>query len=245
MLRRTSIDELPQLWNVVRGDMSVIGPRPTLRYQVERYTERQRRRLEVRPGLTGWAQIHGRATLPWAERIELDVWYVEHRSPARRPEDPPADAARALRRHVQGHDGGMARGGMTERRAARIGVVCALVVILAQLVVASAWSLGHDDPTELALTRQCLEREKGLAVEARPTTPSRPRRAAARSRRSSRETPSRSASRRSEAEVERLRSAYSASGDPGTRLDLHGRYVALWHREPSPTQRQVTYDCAY
>ena len=80
LLRRTSIDELPQLWNIVRGDMSVIGPRPTLRYQVERYTERQRRRLDVRPGLTGWAQIHGRATLPWAERIELDVWYVEHRS---------------------------------------------------------------------------------------------------------------------------------------------------------------------
>jgi len=79
-LRRTSIDELPQLWNVVRGDMSVIGPRPTLRYQVDRYTERQRRRLEARPGLTGWAQIHGRATLPWDERIELDVWYVEHRS---------------------------------------------------------------------------------------------------------------------------------------------------------------------
>ena len=80
VLRRTSIDELPQLWNVVRGDMSVIGPRPTLRYQVERYSERQRRRLDVRPGLTGWAQIHGRATLPWEERIELDVWYVEHRS---------------------------------------------------------------------------------------------------------------------------------------------------------------------
>jgi len=80
-LRRTSIDELPQLWNVVRGDMSVIGPRPTLRYQVDRYTERQRRRLEARPGLTGWAQIHGRATVPWDERIELDVWYVEHRSP--------------------------------------------------------------------------------------------------------------------------------------------------------------------
>ena len=80
-LRRTSIDELPQLWNVVRGDMSVIGPRPTLRYQVDRYTGRQRRRLEARPGLTGWAQIHGRATLPWDERIELDVWYVEHRSP--------------------------------------------------------------------------------------------------------------------------------------------------------------------
>ena len=81
MLRRLSIDELPQLWNVVRGDMSVIGPRPTLRYQVERYDERQRRRLEVKPGITGWAQIHGRASLPWEDRIELDVWYVEHRSP--------------------------------------------------------------------------------------------------------------------------------------------------------------------
>jgi lipopolysaccharide/colanic/teichoic acid biosynthesis glycosyltransferase len=81
VLRRLSLDELPQLWNVVRGDMSVIGPRPTLRYQVERYDARQRRRLEVKPGITGWAQIHGRATLPWPERIELDVWYVEHRSP--------------------------------------------------------------------------------------------------------------------------------------------------------------------
>ena len=80
-LRRTSLDELPQLWNVLRGDMSVIGPRPTLRYQVERYDDRQRRRLEVLPGLTGWAQIHGRATLSWEERIELDVWYVDHRSP--------------------------------------------------------------------------------------------------------------------------------------------------------------------
>jgi lipopolysaccharide/colanic/teichoic acid biosynthesis glycosyltransferase len=81
LLRRTSLDELPQLWNVVRGDMSLIGPRPTLRYQVDRYTERQRRRLEVLPGITGWAQIRGRATLSWDERIELDVWYVEHRSP--------------------------------------------------------------------------------------------------------------------------------------------------------------------
>jgi lipopolysaccharide/colanic/teichoic acid biosynthesis glycosyltransferase len=81
LLRRLSIDEIPQLWNVVRGEMSVIGPRPTLAYQVERYTPRQRRRLEVRPGVTGWAQIHGRARLPWDERIELDVWYVEHRSP--------------------------------------------------------------------------------------------------------------------------------------------------------------------
>jgi lipopolysaccharide/colanic/teichoic acid biosynthesis glycosyltransferase len=81
ILRRTSIDELPQLWNVVRGEMSVIGPRPTLRYQVERYTERQRRRLSVKPGLTGWAQIHGRATLSWDERIDLDLWYVDHPSP--------------------------------------------------------------------------------------------------------------------------------------------------------------------
>ena len=79
-LRRTSIDELPQLWNIVRGEMSVIGPRPTLAYQVEKYTPRQRRRLEVLPGLTGWAQVHGRAKLPWDERIELDVWYVDHRS---------------------------------------------------------------------------------------------------------------------------------------------------------------------
>lgn len=81
VLRRLSLDELPQLWNVVRGDMSIVGPRPTLAYQVERYTPRQRRRLEVRPGITGWAQIHGRARLPWSDRIELDVWYVEHRSP--------------------------------------------------------------------------------------------------------------------------------------------------------------------
>jgi lipopolysaccharide/colanic/teichoic acid biosynthesis glycosyltransferase len=80
LLRRVSLDELPQLWNVVRGDMSMVGPRPTLRYQVERYTPRQRRRLEVKPGITGWAQVNGRASLPWDERIELDVWYVEHRS---------------------------------------------------------------------------------------------------------------------------------------------------------------------
>jgi len=80
VLRRLSIDELPQLWNVIRGEMSVVGPRPTLAYQVERYTPRQRRRLDVKPGLTGWAQVNGRASLPWDDRIELDVWYVEHRS---------------------------------------------------------------------------------------------------------------------------------------------------------------------
>ena len=77
LLRGASIDELPQLWNVLIGDMSLVGPRPTLAYQVERYDERQRRRLDVRPGLTGWAQVNGRAALLWPERIELDVWYVD------------------------------------------------------------------------------------------------------------------------------------------------------------------------
>jgi lipopolysaccharide/colanic/teichoic acid biosynthesis glycosyltransferase len=79
-LRRFSIDELPNLVNVVRGEMAIVGPRPTIQAQVDQYTERQLRRLEVRPGLTGWAQIKGRASLPWEERIELDVWYVENRS---------------------------------------------------------------------------------------------------------------------------------------------------------------------
>ena len=79
-LRRYSLDELPNLWNVVRGEMSIVGPRPTVPVQVEQYTERQRGRLAVRPGLTGWAQINGRASLPWSERIELDLWYVEHRT---------------------------------------------------------------------------------------------------------------------------------------------------------------------
>ena len=79
-LRRWSLDELPQLFNVLRGDMSIIGPRPTLRYQVEQYTDFQRRRLEVRPGITGWAQVQGRNDLPWPQRIELDVHYVDHRS---------------------------------------------------------------------------------------------------------------------------------------------------------------------
>jgi lipopolysaccharide/colanic/teichoic acid biosynthesis glycosyltransferase len=77
-LRRYSLDELPNLWNVLRGEMSIVGPRPTVPVQVEQYTERQRGRLNVKPGITGWAQINGRASLPWAERIELDLWYVEH-----------------------------------------------------------------------------------------------------------------------------------------------------------------------
>ena len=80
LLRRFSLDELPNLFNVLGGDLAVVGPRPTLEAQVELYTPHQRRRLEVRPGLTGWAQVNGRAGIPWEERIELDVWYVEHRS---------------------------------------------------------------------------------------------------------------------------------------------------------------------
>jgi lipopolysaccharide/colanic/teichoic acid biosynthesis glycosyltransferase len=80
VLRRLSIDELPQLWNVLNGEMSLVGPRPTLAYQVEQYTPRQRRRLAVKPGLTGWAQVNGRAKLLWTDRIELDLWYVENRS---------------------------------------------------------------------------------------------------------------------------------------------------------------------
>jgi lipopolysaccharide/colanic/teichoic acid biosynthesis glycosyltransferase len=79
-LRRTSLDELPNLLNVLRGDMSLIGPRPTLPAQVEQYTPRQRGRLRIKPGMTGWAQVNGRASLPWSERIELDLFYIEHRS---------------------------------------------------------------------------------------------------------------------------------------------------------------------
>jgi lipopolysaccharide/colanic/teichoic acid biosynthesis glycosyltransferase len=79
-LRRTSVDELPNLLNIARGEMSLVGPRPTLQAQVDRYSERQRHRLDARPGLTGWAQVNGRASLPWAERIELDLWYLEHAS---------------------------------------------------------------------------------------------------------------------------------------------------------------------
>ncbi len=80
VLRRLSLDELPNLFNVLRGEMALVGPRPTVQVQVDHYTERQRRRLEVRPGITGWAQVNGRAGLPWHERIELDLWYVNHRS---------------------------------------------------------------------------------------------------------------------------------------------------------------------
>jgi len=80
LLRRYSLDELPNLFNVLQGDLAIVGPRPTVRVQVDRYTPHQRRRLEVRPGITGWAQVNGRTALSWPKRIELDVWYVDHRS---------------------------------------------------------------------------------------------------------------------------------------------------------------------
>jgi sugar transferase EpsL len=79
-LRRTSLDELPQFLSVLSGDMSLVGPRPLPMAYVDRYSPRQRRRLEVDPGLTGWAQVNGRNSVSWPERLELDVWYVEHRS---------------------------------------------------------------------------------------------------------------------------------------------------------------------
>jgi lipopolysaccharide/colanic/teichoic acid biosynthesis glycosyltransferase len=82
LLRRTSLDEIPNFVNVLRGEMAIVGPRPTIKAQVDDYTPHQKRRHEVLPGITGWAQVQGRAGIPWEERIELDVWYVEHRSAA-------------------------------------------------------------------------------------------------------------------------------------------------------------------
>ena len=89
-LRRTSLDEVPNLVNVLRGEMAIVGPRPTIPAQVVDYTDRQKRRHQVLPGITGWAQVQGRAGIPWEERIELDLWYVDHRSRRpRRPHPPP------------------------------------------------------------------------------------------------------------------------------------------------------------
>ncbi len=79
-MRRYSLDELPQLFNILKGEMSFVGPRPTLAYQVEKYNMKQLRRLDVKPGITGWAQVNGRNSIPWSARIELDIWYIDHYS---------------------------------------------------------------------------------------------------------------------------------------------------------------------
>jgi len=134
---------------------------------------------------------------------------------------------------------------MTERRAALLGLAGALVLVVAQLAVASSWSLTHDDPTELELTRRCLEREKLLAVEETQGDP-----VAATARGGTLSTIVEGglvtiSVATSEAEVERLRAAYAGLGEPGGRLDPYGRYVSHWLREPSVTQRQAVYDCAY
>ena len=134
---------------------------------------------------------------------------------------------------------------MTERRAARLGLAGALVLVLAQLGIGAGWSLTHDDPTELELTHRCLVREKGLSVEPTSGDP-----VAESARGGTLRTVVEGglvtlSVANSRAEVERLRAGYAAAGEPGRRLDVHGRYVALWLRAPSPTQRQVTYDCAY
>jgi hypothetical protein len=139
----------------------------------------------------------------------------------------------------------MARRGLTDSGAARLGLVAALMLVLAQAAAGAAWSLTHDDPTELELTRRCLEREKGFEI--RETSGD----AVA-------ETARGGTLRAivegglvtlsiatSSAEVDRLRAAYAVGGDPGDRLDVHGRYVALWLRDPTRGQRQHTYDCAY
>lgn len=109
-LRTYSLDELPQLANVLRGDMSLIGPRPTLPEQVVHYSDHQRRRLEVRPGLTGYAQVRGRNSLPWPERIELDIHYIDHRSLWLDLRIVAATVVKLLRREGITGDGGVNQG---------------------------------------------------------------------------------------------------------------------------------------
>jgi hypothetical protein len=134
---------------------------------------------------------------------------------------------------------------VTERRAARLGLVAALAVVAAQLTVGAAWSLTHDDPTKFELMRGCLVREKGLRIEGTTDDPVASSARGGTLRTSVEGNLVTLSVATSRAEVERLRAAYSAAVDPGIRLDVRGRYLALWLRDPSPTQRQATYDCAY
>jgi len=113
-LRRLSFDEIPQLLNIVRGDMSVIGPRPTLAYQVERYDERQLRRLSVRPGVSGWAQLKGRNEIPWAQRIDLDLEYID------RIQSPTADVRILVRSMAAALRGGGVEGHPADDPLAKI-----------------------------------------------------------------------------------------------------------------------------
>jgi hypothetical protein len=133
---------------------------------------------------------------------------------------------------------------VTERRAAALGLVGATVVAISQLGVGTAWSLTHDDPTELGLLRRCLEREKGLTIEDTTDDPVAESAHGGTLRTVVEGNLVTLSVATSKAEVERLRAGY-ATGQPGTRLDVRGRYVALWLRDPSPSQRQATYDCAY
>ena len=139
----------------------------------------------------------------------------------------------------------MASRGLTDSRAARLGLIAALVLVAAQLGIGAAWSLTHDDPTEIELTRRCLEREKGQSVEPTVDDPIATSATGGTLRavvEGGLATISVASSMR---EVGRLRAAYTAAYEPADRLDVHGRYVVLWLRDPSPAQRQITYDCVY
>jgi hypothetical protein len=133
---------------------------------------------------------------------------------------------------------------LTDARAARLGLAVAAILVGAQAVVGAAWSLSHDDPTELALTKRCLEREKGLTIEDTTDDPLAESARGGTLRTIVEGNLVTLSVATSQDEVERLRAGY-AEGDPGVRLDVRGRYVALWLRDPTRSQRQAMYDCAY
>lgn len=134
---------------------------------------------------------------------------------------------------------------MTDRRAVRLGLVAASAIVGAQLLVGAGWSLTHDDPTQLDLTRRCFEREKGLAVEETYDDPVARAASGGTLRTVVEGNLLTVAVVRSRRESDRVRAAYESAGQVGGRLETRGRYVELWHRDPSPTQRQAAYDCEY